>query len=61
MSAPQHPVWSLLRLAVVMVALCVTLWVNASQFDATEIKSIVTMFLVAAGAEGVSQLLGGKK
>jgi len=34
------------------------LWMNASNFDATEIKSIVQLLLVMVGAEGGVKLLG---
>lgn len=40
MGHASHPIWSLLRLIVLMVALCVILWANASDFDATEIKTL---------------------
>jgi predicted RND superfamily exporter protein len=57
MKEPSHPIWSLSRLTVVMIALVSTLWLNASHFDETEIRTIITMFLVAAGAEGGVQFL----
>ena len=53
----SHPVWPILRLLIVMTALSITLWLNASTFDETEIKTIITMFLIAAGAEGASSFL----
>lgn len=40
-----------------MVALVLTLYLNASSFDDTEIRTIITMFLIAAGAEGASSFL----
>jgi len=55
----SHPIWSLLRLTIFMIALVVTLLLNANNFDATEIKTIITMFVVAAGAEGVTQFAKG--
>lgn len=59
MSSASHPIWSLLRLVIFMVALVLTLWLNANQFDQTEIKTIITMFVVASGAEGVTQFAKG--
>lgn len=50
-SHPNHPLWSFLRLLVMMLALTYVLWLNASKFDATEMQTIITMFFVAAGAE----------
>ena len=35
-----------------MVTLCVILWINATVFDATEIRTLVLFFLGAAGLEG---------
>jgi len=37
-----------------MAALSFVLWLNASNFDETEIRTICMMFLVAASAEGAS-------
>ena len=56
LSNPRHPIWAFSRLTVVMISLVVTLWANASNFDSTELKTIITMFLIAAGTEGVSQV-----
>jgi hypothetical protein len=56
MPSSDHPLWPLIRIAIYMAALLGTLYFNASQFDATEIKSLVTMFLVAAGTEGIGQI-----
>jgi hypothetical protein len=57
MNNPSHPVWSLLRLLIFMAALVVTLWMNATSFDATEIRTIITMFVVASGAEWAPQVM----
>lgn len=52
-----HPLWGILRLLIVMTALTITLLLNASKFDETEIKTIITMFLVAGSAEGATKLI----
>lgn len=57
MQSPSHPIWAIIRLAICMTALCVILWINASHFDATEIKTLSTFFFVAAGAEALPALL----
>lgn len=57
----QHPMWGMLRLGIYMFTLCFVLWVNASSFDETEGKTIIWMFVVGAGSEGISQLIGGKQ
>lgn len=59
MKDPSHPIWSLLRLLIMMLALIVVLWMNAEKFDKTEVQTIITMFLIGAGAEGVTQYLRG--
>lgn len=43
---------SITRLIVLMVTLCFILWLNATVFDATEIRTLVLFFLGAAGLEG---------
>jgi len=48
----NHPIWSLLRLSVLMIALCVVLKLEARSFDITEIRSICWMFIAAACLEG---------
>jgi hypothetical protein len=60
-----HPVWKLARLGVVMVSLTAILWLNATNFDRTELTSIVEMFLLLGSGEGVTQIVrawkhGGK-
>jgi hypothetical protein len=58
----KHPIWSLIRLTIIMVTMCFVLWMNATKFDETEIRSIVTVFFVAAGVEGIGNYLQrGKK
>lgn len=59
-NSPGHPLWAFLRTAVLMLALTGVLFFTASKFDATEIRTIVIMFLVAAGAEGLPQIFKGK-
>lgn len=61
MSNPSHPIWSLRRLAIYMIALVATLLFNANTFDATEVKTIITMFVVASGTEGVTQFVRSVK
>jgi hypothetical protein len=61
LSEPTHPLWSLIRLSILMLSLVFVLWMNASSFDKTEIQTIVTMFMVAAGVEGASQFVRSNK
>lgn len=43
---------SMQRLALLMVSLTVILWITASKFDASEIKTLVLWFLSSASVEG---------
>ena len=58
MPEANHPLWPIVRLAVMMAALTGVLYVTANKFDETELKTIVYVFLFAAGVEGVPQVLG---
>lgn len=63
-SDAKHPLWSLIRLTILMATLSFVLWLNASHFDETEIRSITWIFIGAASIEGgiqTVQRLGGKK
>lgn len=61
MNDPKHPIWAIIRTAILLLALIVVLWVNASNFDGTELKTIVAMFLAAIGAETATKLMSGSK
>lgn len=52
MDSPAHPIWSLFRLMILMSVLTAILYFNASDFDATEIKTLAQYFLAAASLEG---------
>lgn len=60
----KHPIWALARLLILMVTLSFVLWLNASHFDETELRSIIWVFLAAAGVEGgvqtLTRLMGDK-
>ena len=55
----SHPIWGIIRLSIIMSSLTAVLYLNASEFDATELKTIITMFVVAGGAEWAPQLIRG--
>ena len=61
MRDPKHPIWPIIRLAVFMVALVVILWLNASHFDITELRTILAMFFVAAGGESITSFFNREK
>lgn len=50
---PDHPVWGILKLSIVMGSLVAILSFNSSCFDMTELKSLAEFALVYMGAEGV--------
>ena len=54
MKVPEgsHPIWSLIRLLLIMSTMCVVLYLEAESFDVTELRSLIWMFLGAAGIEG---------
>jgi len=52
MNAASHPIWSIIRLGMLMIVLTAILWMNASKFDATEVKTLTQYFLAAASLEG---------
>ena len=62
---PRHPVWPLLRITVMLAFLTLILYITAHNFDATELRTIIGMFLAGAAAEGVPAMLskftGGNK
>jgi hypothetical protein len=64
-SSPSHPLWSILRLTILMMVLTCILYFNASDFDATEIKTLTQYFLAAASLEGgvavVKSMIGKNK
>lgn len=57
MKNPDHPLWKLLRLLILMAAMTAILWVNASDFDVTEVKSVVMMLFALAGADGLERVV----
>lgn len=60
MSNPDHPLWHLCYTVAVILALSFSLWLNASSFDKTELKTILEFGVVIAGAKG-AELLVRKK
>ena len=54
MKDPSHPVWSLARMTISLIALSVILVLTANVFDETEIITIIGMFMVLGGVEGPS-------
>ena len=53
----RHPIWKLLRLAIILFALTAVLWINANKFDVTELRTIITMFVVLAGGDVATSLI----
>lgn len=59
MNLPEaaHPVWDIvrssIRLVVLMTSLTVVLYLTASKFDSTEIRTISLIFVTAACGEAV--------
>jgi len=53
----SHPIYALARILIYMTALTLLLMFNASDFDITEIRTIIPMFLIGAGSEGAMRML----
>ncbi|NNE62379.1 MAG: hypothetical protein HKN35_15915 [Woeseia sp.] len=60
LSDSNHPAWAFGRYALLMMVLSVVLWQNASNFDMTEIRSLVMMGAVMLGW-GVTEKVAQKK
>lgn len=58
---PNHPIWGLARIGLVLTALTVTLALSASHFDSTEIQTIGIMFGTVVGAEVLPKFLPKSK
>lgn len=56
----NHPFWSWSKSVVVIVAVTVVLYRNASTFDQTEWKAIAEIAAVMFGATGLHNWLKGK-
>jgi hypothetical protein len=50
----DHPIWGILKPLVNVGVLTVVLWLTSSNFDETEIKTIVGMLLANFGLEGIN-------
>ena len=61
MTDPKHPIWSIVRLTVMMTALTTILYLTASKFDATELRTIVMTFVAGLGIEGGIRAIQGNK
>lgn len=53
----NHPIWKIMRLVVMMVALTAILYMNASEFDQTEIKTIIFAFLAGGMGVGIESVV----
>lgn len=52
----SHPIWPLARLTVCLAAACFFLWLNATTFDATEVKAILGILVSMIGVEGIGRV-----
>ena len=60
-NSADYPSIGLARLALVMMTLTATLYMTATNFDKTELRVIVGLFLTAAGAEGITGMFWKKR
>lgn len=61
MNDPAHPVWSTIRFVAISVVATLALYFNASNFDETEIRSLLWVLGTLAGLEGAGQTLRSLK
>ena len=47
----DHPIWGLLRFLILMIGASFMLWISATEFDSTELKSIFGIGGLAAALE----------
>lgn len=57
LSDGNHPIWNIIRLTVMMIALSVILYINASAFDQTEVKTIIFAFIAGGMGVGMESLV----
>ena len=61
MSDPWHPIYATIRFCALAIAVTFVLWKNASNFDETEIKTIIEIAILAGGYEGLQSFATRKR
>lgn len=51
MNDANHPIWPVIRMAILMSTLITVLWLQASSFDSNEIITLVAAFVTAGTLE----------
>jgi len=51
MTDPEHPIWQILQMVTYLGAAMLFMWLNASSFDETEIKTLTELAAVVFGGE----------
>jgi len=57
MNDPDHPVWKIVKLLVLLGFMIFLSYVNASNFDQTEWTFITQMIVIMFGAEGLQEII----
>lgn len=57
----QHPIWHVARTGILMAGLCGLLWLNASHFDGTELRTVAEFAAIVFGMDGGLALVRGAK
>lgn len=60
MHHPDHPIWAILKIAVICFFAAVAMWIYATQFDETEVKSLITFAGILSGSEVARRFLSIK-
>lgn len=48
--------YDVLEVAIVVAGMTAALWITASRFDSTEVKSLMILFALLAGSKGAASL-----
>ena len=57
----KHPVWGIVRIAVIFIGLTLFLWMNSTSFDKTEMTTIIELLLVVGGFEAIKKKIQNGK
>jgi hypothetical protein len=52
---PSHPIWAIIKIGVICFFCAVAMYIYATEYDETEMKSLGTFALMLGGAEGIKR------
>jgi len=57
MTAANHPIWRIIQTAIYLIFAAFIMWLNASDFDETELKALAWIGTFMFVGEGVKKLM----